>query len=450
MGTITSDESRAGGAGTAAQRRPMYGTERLRRRGLHLARPYEFAAEGADQRRRAGAPHIVVAGPRGEAQHHAPSCAGRGCRVNRRPRAPAPPPRTCWRHGPDGVLLSPGTGRPDAARSGSSETSRGAGSGALPADGDLPRAPGARPPLRGLHLQAEVRAPRREPPGDRQASGPGASTSPRRTTATPSTATELEAADGGGAGAPQRRHGRRPACTASCRMFTIQYHSEASPGPHDTEFLFDRFLAERARGRGAARWPGRSRARGGRVMPPISRRGAPGRRRDRRDHRRDPDRGATAGRLRGARSDAAGGARGVARRLRRGSAGATFVIEDAGAAASPSARSIEPPPRAPRRTARLGAWVRADPAAQAAIGTVLAEEALAFTREQRLPGASAARLPERTTNRRSPTSHRIGALVPLANPGAQLRAPPLPGGIIVSDADQPPDTSHYAEEEEAG
>ncbi len=25
-------------------------------------------------------------------------------------------------------------------------------------------------------------------------------------------------------------------------VFTIQYHSEASPGPHDTEFLFDRFL----------------------------------------------------------------------------------------------------------------------------------------------------------------------------------------------------------------
>lgn len=27
-------------------------------------------------------------------------------------------------------------------------------------------------------------------------------------------------------------------------LFTIQYHAEASPGPHDTEFLFDRFLGE--------------------------------------------------------------------------------------------------------------------------------------------------------------------------------------------------------------
>jgi carbamoyl-phosphate synthase small subunit len=25
-------------------------------------------------------------------------------------------------------------------------------------------------------------------------------------------------------------------------VFTIQYHAEASPGPNDTEFLFDRFL----------------------------------------------------------------------------------------------------------------------------------------------------------------------------------------------------------------
>lgn len=39
-------------------------------------------------------------------------------------------------------------------------------------------------------------------------------------------------------------------------IFTIQYHSEAAPGPHDTEFLFDRFLdtvRDRAGVRGAAR-----------------------------------------------------------------------------------------------------------------------------------------------------------------------------------------------------
>ena len=26
-------------------------------------------------------------------------------------------------------------------------------------------------------------------------------------------------------------------------IMTIQYHSEASPGPHDSEYLFDRFLS---------------------------------------------------------------------------------------------------------------------------------------------------------------------------------------------------------------
>ena len=30
---------------------------------------------------------------------------------------------------------------------------------------------------------------------------------------------------------------------AELPLFTIQYHAEASPGPHDSEFLFDRFLA---------------------------------------------------------------------------------------------------------------------------------------------------------------------------------------------------------------
>ena len=26
-------------------------------------------------------------------------------------------------------------------------------------------------------------------------------------------------------------------------IMTIQYHSEASPGPHDSEYLFDRFVS---------------------------------------------------------------------------------------------------------------------------------------------------------------------------------------------------------------
>jgi carbamoyl-phosphate synthase small subunit len=30
----------------------------------------------------------------------------------------------------------------------------------------------------------------------------------------------------------------------NCRAFSVQYHPEASPGPHDSHYLFDRFLAE--------------------------------------------------------------------------------------------------------------------------------------------------------------------------------------------------------------
>ena len=27
------------------------------------------------------------------------------------------------------------------------------------------------------------------------------------------------------------------------KIITIQYHSEASPGPHDSEYMFDRFIS---------------------------------------------------------------------------------------------------------------------------------------------------------------------------------------------------------------
>ena len=38
---------------------------------------------------------------------------------------------------------------------------------------------------------------------------------------------------------------RRPNC------FTVQFHPEASPGPEDTEYLFDRFIASMGGGRNA-------------------------------------------------------------------------------------------------------------------------------------------------------------------------------------------------------
>jgi carbamoyl-phosphate synthase small subunit len=36
------------------------------------------------------------------------------------------------------------------------------------------------------------------------------------------------------------RHRERP-------VFSVQYHPEAAPGPHDSRYLFDRFVAEMER-----------------------------------------------------------------------------------------------------------------------------------------------------------------------------------------------------------
>jgi carbamoyl-phosphate synthase small subunit len=36
---------------------------------------------------------------------------------------------------------------------------------------------------------------------------------------------------------------------ATCRAFSVQYHPEASPGPHDSRYLFDQFLTEIGSGR---------------------------------------------------------------------------------------------------------------------------------------------------------------------------------------------------------
>ena len=46
----------------------------------------------------------------------------------------------------------------------------------------------------------------------------------------------------GDAREPERRHGRRPARTRRSRCSRVQYHPEASPGPHDADYLFRRFV----------------------------------------------------------------------------------------------------------------------------------------------------------------------------------------------------------------
>ena len=120
---------------------------------------------------------------RDEAQHRAPP-AGR-LLPRRRSSRRRPRPTRSSRASPDGIFLSNGPGDP-AALPGPIRTIE-----RLIDDGQadlrhLPRPPAARPRARRDDVQAEVRAPRRQPSRSRT-SRPGTSRSRRRTTASPST-----------------------------------------------------------------------------------------------------------------------------------------------------------------------------------------------------------------------------------------------------------------------
>ena len=125
---------------------------------------------------------------------------------------------------------------------------RGARATALPVLRHLLRQPAARPGARLRHLQAEVRPPRHQPAGAWTAP-PARSRSPRTTTASPSTrrstATPTTAGYGTRRGQPrlpQRRRRRGPRRASTSRRFSVQYHPEAAAGPHDADYLFDRFV----------------------------------------------------------------------------------------------------------------------------------------------------------------------------------------------------------------
>ena len=112
----------------------------------------------------------------------------------------------------------------------------------------LPRPPDPRPRARRQHLQAQVRPPRRQPPGDGHRP-PARSRSPRRTTASRSTSTRspgkatLTHLNLNDRTVEGLTHTKEP-------LFSVQYHPEASPGPHDSRYLFRRFvdLIERTKG----------------------------------------------------------------------------------------------------------------------------------------------------------------------------------------------------------
>ena len=131
---------------------------------------------------------------------------------------------------PDGVFLSNGPGDP-AAVAGAAETVRGL-------LGEVP--------VFGICLGHQIlgpRARRRAPSSCRSAttaattrcatSRPAGSRSRARTTTTRSTPTRCPDGVERHAREPERRRRRGHARRAACRAFSVQYHPEAGPGPHD-------------------------------------------------------------------------------------------------------------------------------------------------------------------------------------------------------------------------
>ena len=156
---------------------------------------------------------------------------GRG-RARRRPRAADVLARR-----PDGVFLSNGPG--DPAMVPYAVEAIGELVGNVPVFGIclghqlLGRA------LGGEHVQAAVRPPRRQPPGAQHAHR-ARSRSPARTTTSRRRRARSPAGAERDPRQPQRRHQRGHARARTCPAFSVQYHPEAGPGPHDTRYLFDR------------------------------------------------------------------------------------------------------------------------------------------------------------------------------------------------------------------
>ena len=230
MGTITRDESPAE-ALARLHSEPMYGIEDYVAE-VSTSVPYEFG-EGADNGD-GPRPHIVVVdlGVKRNIMRH---LRRRGCRVTAVPSTASA--EDVLAHGPDGVLLSPGPGDPMLLDH-VVETSRGLV---------------GRTPLMGICLGHQVigrlfgASTYKLKFGHRGANHPVIDKPTGRVYIT--SQNHGYAVDGDGLEAAVEveqvhlndgtveglRHRELP-------LFTIQYHSEASPGPHDTEFLFDRFL----------------------------------------------------------------------------------------------------------------------------------------------------------------------------------------------------------------